>query len=281
MSIRSRLHRVFRATEEENRQALLAALPRTCNGPLLDIGPHEGDLTIAAARHVGAEEIYGVELIGDHVPIARSKGIKVVQGDVDEGLPFDDGMFGYVFANQVIEHVRRTDVFLREIRRVLRPDGIAMISTNNLASWHNVISLALGFQPTPMHVSDEIILGNPMNPEAGLAHEDLGRTHLRLFTARALVELAAYHGLEAVHTETVGYYPLPPKLARRVVKHDQRHGAFTVAVFRPAEPQESVVGDTGDGVVAPLPLGATSTDDAAPSTADAPAASTENDARTA
>lgn len=281
MTIRSRLHRVFRATEEENRQALLAALPQRCDGPLLDIGPHKGDLTIAVAEHVGASEVYGVELIGDHIPAAREKGIHVVQGDVDEGIPYDDGTFGFVFANQVIEHVRRTDVFLREIRRVLKPDGIAMISTNNMASWHNVVSLALGFQPTPMHISDEIIVGNPLNPESGLPHEDLGRTHLRLFTTRALVELAEYHGLEAVHTETVGYYPLPPKLARRVVKYDQRHGAFTVAVFKPSVPASGVHGLPADAVVAPLPLGAVLTDEHAPSTAEMPAASPESDARTA
>ncbi len=256
MSIRSRLHRVFRDTEEENRQTLLATLPRHVDGPMLDIGPHKGELTVAVAEHVGADGIFGVELIGDHIPAAREKGIDVVQGDVDQGLPFADEQFAFVFANQVIEHVRRTDVFLREIRRVLRPDGLAMISTNNMASWHNIVSLALGFQPPPMHISDEVIVGNPLNPEAGLAHEDLGRTHLRLFTTRALVELAAYHGLEAVHTETVGYYPLPPRLARRVVKYDQRHGAFTVAVLRPSEVAPSVIAATPEGVVSPLPLGA-------------------------
>lgn len=281
MSIRSRLHRVFRDTEEENRQTLLATLPRSSDGPMLDIGPHKGDLTMAVAEHVGADEVHGIELIGDHIPAARERGIKVVQGDVDDGLPFPDETFGFVFANQVIEHVRRTDVFLREIRRVLRPNGMAMVSTNNMSSWHNIFSLTLGFQPPPMHISDEVIVGNPLNPESGLAHEDLGRTHLRLFTTRALVELAAYHGLEAVHTETVGYYPLPPKLARRIVKHDQRHGAFTVAVFRPATAAVAAHGMPEAAVVAPLPLGAALTDEPAAATAEMPAADAESDARTA
>lgn len=281
MSIRSRLHRVFRATEEENRQTLLATLPRTCDGPMLDIGPHKGDLTMAVAAHVGAEEVHGIELIGDHIPAARQRGIKVVQGDVDDGLPYPDETFGFVFANQVIEHVRRTDVFLREIRRVLRPSGLAVVSTNNMSSWHNIFSLALGFQPTPMHISDEIIVGNPLNPEAGMAHEDLGRTHLRLFTTRALVELAAYHGLEAVHTETVGYYPLPPKLARRIVKYDQRHGAFTVAVFRPAKAATAAHGMPQTAIVAPLPLGAALTNASAAATVKMPAADTGSDAKTA
>ena len=249
MSLRTRLHRVFRDTEEANRQAFLAALPTPIPGPMLDIGPHTGELTMEIARRVGIHDVHGVELIADHIPAARKRGVQVVHGDVDRGLPFADDMFGLVVANQVIEHVRRTDTFLREVRRVLKPDGLVCISTNNLSSWHNVVSLALGMQPTPMHVSDEIIVGTPMNPEAGLAHEDLGRTHLRLFTRRALVDLARYHGLEALSAETVGFYPFPPKIAERLVRIDQGHGAFVVCVFRAVEPAKPVA-DLPDDIAA-------------------------------
>lgn len=238
MTIRQRLDGVFHATEEHNRQALLAALPTRCDGPFLDIGPHRGEMTEAIAARVHPTETHAIELIADHIPAARARGIDVVQGDVDDGLPYPDGMFELVVANQVIEHVRRTDVFLREIRRVLRPGGIACISTNNLSSWHNIASLAFGFQPTPMHVSDEVILGNPLNPEAGDPHEDLGRTHLRLFTQRALVELAAYHGLALRRAETVGYYPLPPALGRPLARLDRRHGAFLICLFSPIAPAD-------------------------------------------
>ena len=233
MTLRQRLDTVFHATEEHNRQALLAALPARCDGPFLDIGPHRGAMTEAIAARVSPTETHAIELIADHLPAARARGIQVIQGDVDDGLPYPDGTFELVVANQVIEHVRRTDVFLREIRRVLRPGGVACISTNNLSSWHNIASLTFGYQPTPMHVSDEVIVGNPLNPEAGEAHEDLGRTHLRLFTQRALVELAGHHGLVLRHAETVGYYPLPPALGRPLARLDRRHGAFLVCLFSP------------------------------------------------
>ncbi|MBJ7328701.1 MAG: class I SAM-dependent methyltransferase [Solirubrobacteraceae bacterium] len=228
---------------------MLDALPTPLPGPMLDIGPHTGELTMEIARHVGIHDVHGVELIADHIPAARKRGVQVVHGDVDRGLPFPDESFGFILANQVIEHVRRTDTFLREIRRVVKPDGVVCISTNNLSSWHNVISLALGMQPTPMHVSDEVIVGNPMNPEKGMAHEDLGRTHLRLFTRRALAELAQYHGLETVKSETVGYYPLPPRLAQPLVRMDQAHGAFIVALFRPSA-AASTIADVPKGISA-------------------------------
>ena len=228
------LERVFRASEEENRRIILTELPHRRGGSLLDLGTHDGSFTARVAERVGAQRVVGIELMEDHASVARSRGVDVRVADLDRGLPFDDGEFDLVHANQVIEHVRRTDSFLRELRRVLAPEGLACISTNNLASWHNVVSLALGFQPTPMHVSDEVIVGNPLNPEHFLPHRNLGQTHLRLFTARALKELCAHHGLETLRIRTVGYYPLPPRLARAALRVDPAHGAFLVGLFSPS-----------------------------------------------
>ena len=227
------LSRVFDASEEANRRAILEALPAGHGGALLDLGTHRGEFTLRLAERLAAQRVAGVELIDRHASAARARGIDVVLGDLDDGLPFESESFDVVHANQVLEHVRRTDVFMREVRRVLRPDGLACISTNNLSSWHNVVSLGLGMQPMPMHVSDEIIVGNPLNPEHRRGHRDAGRTHLRLFTVRALKELAAYHGLAPERLRTVAYYPLPPVLARVAARIDPLHAAFIVALFRP------------------------------------------------
>jgi SAM-dependent methyltransferase len=227
----SRLERLFRATEEENRRAVLRMLPKGRGGPLLDIGTHIGEFTTRVAARIDASRVCGVELIEEHAAGARARGFEVTCANVDDGLPFDDGEFDTVHANQVIEHVRRSDGFLREVRRVLRPGGLALISTNNLASWHNIGALVLGYQPMPAHVSDEVVVGNPLDPHRGWDHED-GRAHLRLFTGRALVDLCAVHGLERVKVRTAGYYPLPPRIGRVAASIDRVHGAFLVALVR-------------------------------------------------
>src|SRR3954451_20657788 len=131
------LRRVFRASEEANRSAVLAALPARPGGAILDLGTHRDDFTLRLADHLGAGSVSGVELIEHHAAGARSRGIDVAVADLDNGIPFRSESFDLVHTNQVIEHGRRTDVLLREIRRVLRPDGLACISTNNLSSWHN------------------------------------------------------------------------------------------------------------------------------------------------
>jgi SAM-dependent methyltransferase len=228
------LERVFRSTEEANRRAILASLPERRGAAMLDLGTSDGAFAAQVAERVGAGRVAGVELIEEHAQAARRRGIDTRTADLDEGIPFGDGEFDLVHASQIIEHVRRTDVLLREVRRVLAPDGVACIATNNLASWHNVLSLALGFQPMPSHVSDELILGNPLNPEHGWPHVDHGRTHLRLFTVRALTELCAHHGLKPLALKSVGYYPLPPRLARAAVRVDPAHGAFLVGLFAPS-----------------------------------------------
>lgn len=46
-------------------------------------------------------------------------------------LPFADQVFDFVFSSQVIEHVPSVAVFLREVARVLKPDGLCLFTTPN------------------------------------------------------------------------------------------------------------------------------------------------------
>ena len=47
-------------------------------------------------------------------------------------LPFSDGTFDVAVLNDVLQHVdeREVDAGLRELRRVLRPDGVLLVRTN-------------------------------------------------------------------------------------------------------------------------------------------------------
>lgn len=223
----NRRERIFRTAEEENRRAILAACAPRAGARLLDLGCGDGEFTMRVASRIGAGEIHGVELIPEIAVKARARGIEVQEASLEGRLPWDDGTFDAIHSNQVIEHLPFTDHFLREIRRLLRPGGYAVVSTNNLASWHNVVSLVLGWQPTPNHVSDEIIVGNPANFVEG-APGARGQNHLRVFTGRALAGLAEFHGLRVELARTAGYYPLLERGSRLMNRLDPLHGAFLV-----------------------------------------------------
>lgn len=228
------LTEVFEGSEDANKQQILDLVAG--GGPyrtILDLGCYNGAFTRAIARAARAEEVHGVELLPEHAAAARERGVTVLEADASRPLPYDSGSFDLVHSNQMIEHLRETDGFLRECRRLVAPEGRVVISTNNFSSWHNVVALAMGWQPFPCHVSDEIHVGNPADPRRGMLHADAGQTHARIFTGRSLSELAAHHGLATVQLAVNGYYPFPPRLARRLAAIDPRHAAYLVAVFKP------------------------------------------------
>jgi SAM-dependent methyltransferase len=222
------LKRVFAATENVNRRAILAVAEPRPGATLVDLGCGDGRFTVQVGRRVGAARTVGVEFIETLAAAAEARGIEVRRADLNERLPFESGTVDVVHSNQVIEHLAGTDHFMRELRRILSPGGYAIVSTNNLASLHNIASLVLGYQPPPCHVSDERIgVGNPLNAHGGDPGA-AGQMHLRLFTGRALAELAELHGLRVEVARTAGFYPFPPRLAAVATRVAPRWGAFLV-----------------------------------------------------
>ena len=105
---------------------LLRPEPR---GDALDLGAGDGSLTERLRRE--GFRIQAVDAVThDFRPI--DIGIKV--SNLNDGIPFDDGSFDVVVSTEVIEHLENPWFFVRELHRVLRPGGVAVISTPNLDS---------------------------------------------------------------------------------------------------------------------------------------------------
>lgn len=220
------------ASDVNNQTIVDQAVPIP-GGVLVDLGCGDGTFTSAFAERARPARTVGIETEPTLAAQATARGIEVQASDLGGPLPFEDGSIDAIVSNQVIEHLSDTDIFLREIRRVLKPTGYVVLSTNNMASWHNVASLVAGWQPMPNHVSDEVIVGNPLNVD----DQNDGSPypmHRRIFTNRALRELAAHHGLQIEVDLTAGYYPLGERASRIATRIDRRHGAFLVQRYRPA-----------------------------------------------
>lgn len=83
----------------------------------------------------GAKEVVGVDISGE--AIAKAKETFGTQGGITflqhtcETLPFDADSFDVIVSFETIEHVDNPERFLREIARVLRFNGTAVISCPN------------------------------------------------------------------------------------------------------------------------------------------------------
>ncbi len=64
----------------------------------------------------------------------RVSGIPLVTGDMNKGLPFEDGSFSYVVCVGGIEHLENPYALIREFKRILAPGGHLLITTPNISA---------------------------------------------------------------------------------------------------------------------------------------------------
>ena len=171
-------------------------IPRVDAEVLLDVGCYDGSVTSEIRKTVPAREAIGLDFLTSRLAIARQNGIEVVAIDIDQsGLPIKDESVDFVFVGDLIEHIYSPDLLLREIWRVMKEDGMALMSTPNLGSWKCRISLLFGYQPPFTEVSTVLTLGNPFIPKKTPSG------HIRVMTYRALNDLLSLHRFHIVNHE--------------------------------------------------------------------------------
>jgi ubiquinone/menaquinone biosynthesis C-methylase UbiE len=227
------LNKTYRQMERTNRQQILQLIEPRPHGRLLDCGCGDGEFTVRLANRTLVAEAYGIERVDERIAEAGDRGVIVTKADLNDHLPYRDHFFDIIHANQIVEHLMSAGLFLAEARRVLRADGYAVFATGNLGSWQNIFSLALGLQPTPMLIGNEAVAAHVFEPLQHSRQAYLDDGHLRVYSYQGLHDLCSHHGFSVEATRTVGYYPLPPSLARLMCRIDSTHGAFLIIKLRP------------------------------------------------
>lgn len=119
---------------------------------------------------------------------AKRRGLTVVKGDVEKKLPFKTDTFDTVFWGDNIEHVYFPEKILREIMRVLKPQGRLILSTPNQAYWrYRVFTFLTGRLPRT----------------EGEDNKPWEWTHIRFFTRSILTELLGKTGFTETRFVTV------------------------------------------------------------------------------
>jgi 2-polyprenyl-3-methyl-5-hydroxy-6-metoxy-1,4-benzoquinol methylase len=154
---------------------------------ILEIGCGGGRL----GEHLKARQpcqVTGIELSAAAAEAARGRLDQVVVGDVERmQLDFQAGQFDCVVCADVLEHLRRPDRLLRQIRSWLAPGGTLVVSLPNVRH-HTVVRGLLD--------------GNWTYEPAGL----LDATHLRFFTRQSARELLEFAGFQV---ESLSIVPGP------------------------------------------------------------------------
>jgi ubiquinone/menaquinone biosynthesis C-methylase UbiE len=148
---------------------------------VIDIGAGLGDGLLLFRQQWPDAQCFTVDLALASAIGAQRRGLLPVLASAEGcALPFRDQSVDVIVMNEIIEHLVDTDSILDEVKRILVPGGVLLMSTPNLAAWFNRLALLMGLQPAFSEVSMRKVYGRPGSDLVG---------HLRLFTSRAFTEM--------------------------------------------------------------------------------------------
>jgi SAM-dependent methyltransferase len=200
---------------------------------MLDVGCGKGlflrDFTAGLRQRWAIQDIQaaGVDLVrspGDYFKEIDAD-FKFVQQNLDgQPLPFPDGSFDFLSCNQVLEHIFETEKLVREFRRVLRPEGLCIVSVPNTAAWVNRLLFLFASQPLGSELGTEKVTYGfwPAFLQSRLERFQPSG-HIRDFTPRGLRDLTAYCGFD-----TIGWWKQSKGLVARLGKWAGRELAIVL-----------------------------------------------------
>src|SRR3954447_16851462 len=139
----------------------------------LDVGCGDGRLT----AELDALKLFAADV--SRVALERARGrlgpdVQIVELDPDSPFPLEDSQFDLVLCAETLEHVRDVQLFLSEVRRVLRPGATLAVTTPAHSRFTGLKLLVRGFENG----------FDPLSP------------HLRFFSKRSLARVLGELGYD-------------------------------------------------------------------------------------
>jgi SAM-dependent methyltransferase len=211
---------------------------------LLDVGCADGAFLFQYLDYQ-PKNFCGIEASPSLRKQASGRGINVQAIDLNSVWPYPDGTFEVVHCAQVIEHLHNTRLFVEEMKRVLKPGGTALVTSENLTSFLNTGAMILGYTPFTLMRVCGWYLGNPLglhyqeHVEEGVSMTDpafAGVTgHVRALSVLQAKELFEKIGFRAA-VSSIGLMPVPDWLSRRLEPLMPRRGhLLLIEATKPSE----------------------------------------------
>ncbi|MBI4058418.1 class I SAM-dependent methyltransferase [Candidatus Gottesmanbacteria bacterium] len=159
---------------------------------ILDIGCYP--LHMFTALKLRGFSLFGISSF--HEPI-KLPNISVINIEKSQ-LPYKNNFFDLILFSEVMEHLTTNPlVYLREIRRVLSPQGILILTTPNAAGLHKLVPILLG-RSTYFPLAD--MLATNLNDES------IYKRHNREYTRDELILLLSQTGFGICHSAYFNAY---------------------------------------------------------------------------
>jgi 2-polyprenyl-3-methyl-5-hydroxy-6-metoxy-1,4-benzoquinol methylase len=110
-------------------------------GRVLDYGAGVGHLTRRLLALGRFDAVCAADIMP--APADMAPRVKWIEQDLNAALPDCESAFDVVAAAEVIEHLENPRFMIRELFRILRPGGVALLTTPNNESWRSLIALAV------------------------------------------------------------------------------------------------------------------------------------------
>ena len=196
-----------------NHRNILDLFEKNENAHFLDLGCDDGEVTMKMAEKIGTKNVSGVEIVPERIKMSESNGIIVKNFDLNGKFDFEDNSIDVIHANQVIEHLHNSDMFVGEIHRILKKGGYAIISTENASSWCNIFASIMGWQIFSLtnFSSKKQGIGNPLalhGSDANINADFSSWNHIRIYNIRGLKEYFEVFDFKVKEIRGAGYFPL-------------------------------------------------------------------------
>lgn len=169
---------------------------------VLDIGTGTGELLYSIKKNFPQYAYYGCDIAKNTIKnnVIKKKGINWSAQNFNNKTSYKSNSFNLIISGEVIEHVYDTDNFLYEISRIMKKNGLLIISTPNLASWIDRLFLLFGLQPLATEVSNASRkFGREIFYKlVNFKEESDSAGHLRCFTKDALKSMLKYYGFNVI-----------------------------------------------------------------------------------
>lgn len=216
--LRRALERQYARTMREAYAFARSAAAATPGDSVLDCGSGDGyeRQGTFGARDAASLQYRGLEWSASVVAEGRTRGIDLIEADLNRPFPIVSSSQDCVIAYSVVEHLLMPCAFLRECHRVLRSGGTLVILTPNISTYFTALQLLAGKMPSSgPHPDSNALLALEQAPSLdGRERDDVSgdtpmHRHLVVFSYRVLRKFLALAGFRITAARAFGYYPLP------------------------------------------------------------------------